>query len=102
MFIFNLKFIFDRIFKKASVRVRLSPVFPLGGGFPAEHVAPPQKKKKNNIRCLSPPPQNTVCMFEISTLIIGIPTSKPEFRSRNRNSVVEIGIEIPMLKSKPR
>jgi hypothetical protein len=36
-FIFNLKLILNsNYFKMASVRVQFSPVFPLGGGFPAE------------------------------------------------------------------
>jgi hypothetical protein len=40
-FIFNLKFILNsNYFKMASVRVRFSPGFPLGGGIPAEQFDP--------------------------------------------------------------
>jgi hypothetical protein len=35
-FKFQLHFILEFFFKMASVRVRFSPVFPLGRGFPAE------------------------------------------------------------------
>jgi hypothetical protein len=65
--------------------------------------------------CMFPPPlPNTVCIgipkskseFQSrnrnSKVEIGIPKSKSQFRSRNRNSEVEIRIEIPMSKSKPK